>query len=120
MKMLILAGLAGALAASATVAAAQPGDSCLRTHNLRNHTIGDDHTLYFDYNGREVYRVTTSNNCLAAATSSDPLVLADRSQGMMCRPLDWDISVRGTKCIVTGMSKLSPQEVAALPKGKRP
>ena len=124
MKTLILAGLAGALLATATAAAARDShpdaDHCLRTQWLRNHTIGDDHTLYFDYNGRDVYRLTASNNCLAAATSSDPLVMQDRSQGMMCRPIDWDISVRGTRCIITSMTKLSPAEVAALPKGKRP
>jgi hypothetical protein len=117
-KTLILAAVGLALAAGS--ATAQPGGTCLRTQNLRNHTIGDDHTLYFDYNGREVYRLTTSNNCLAAATSSDPIVLKDMSQGMMCKPIDWDLSVRGSRCIVTGMSKLTPQEVAALPKGKRP
>ncbi|MBS0361322.1 MAG: hypothetical protein JSR98_08070, partial [Proteobacteria bacterium] len=83
------------------------------------HTVGDDHTLYFDYNGKAVYRVTSSSNCAAAATSSDPIVLKDR-QGMLCAPIDWDISIRGAKCIVTGVTKLSPAEVAALPKGKRP
>lgn len=123
MKTLILAGAAGLLltTAVATAAAAQgAGQQCLRTQSLRNHTVGDDHTLYFDYNGRDVYRVTSSSNCAAAATSSDPIVLRDRGQGMLCAPIDWDISVRGTHCIVTGVSKLSPAEVAALPKGKRP
>lgn len=121
-KTYILAGLAGALLATANAAAAaeNSGGECLRTQYLRNHTIGDDHTLYFDYNGRDVYRLTTSNNCLAASTSSDAIVLHDRSQGMMCKPIDWDISVRGTRCIITGMSKLSAAEIAALPKGKRP
>lgn len=122
MKTLILAGAAGLILAAATAAAAHPDhpDHCVRTEWLRNHTVADDHTLYFDYNGREVYRVTTNNNCLAATTSSDPIVLRDRSQGMLCHPIDWDIAVHGTRCIVTGVSKLSPDEVAAIPKGKRP
>ncbi|MBS0334097.1 MAG: hypothetical protein JSS35_15115 [Proteobacteria bacterium] len=121
MKTLILAG-ALALIATATAAGAAPaaGQQCLRTQWLRNHTVGDDHTLYFDYNGRDVYRVTSSSNCAAAATSSDPIVLKDRGQGMLCSPIDWDVSIRGSHCIITGVTKLTPAEVAALPNGKRP
>ena len=127
MKHLILAGAAGLILTTAAGAAiaGDPanhggGNQCLRTQWLRNHTVGDDHTLYFDYNGQSVYRVTSSSNCASAATSSDTIVLKDRGQGMLCSPIDWDISIRGSKCIVTGVSKLSPAEVAALPKGKRP
>ncbi len=122
MKRLVLAGLTvTAVLGGAMSASAQSGDGqCVRTQFLRNHTIGDDHTLYFDYNGRDVVKLTTSGACLAAATSSDPLVLKDRSGGQICKPIDWDIRVRGTPCIITGMSKLTPAEVAALPKGKRP
>jgi hypothetical protein len=122
MKRLVLAGLTvAAVLGSALSASAQSKDGqCVRTQFLRNHTIGDGHTLYFDYDGRGVVKLTTGGNCLAAATSSDPLVLKDRSAGQLCRPIDWDIRVRGTPCIITGMSKLTPAEVAALPKGKRP
>lgn len=123
MMRFILAGCAGLVLATASgaTAAPHPGGDCLRSQNLRNHTIGGDHTLYFDYNGRATYEVTTSNNCTVAATSSDPVVFHDTAtQGMMCRPIDWDISVRGVRCIVSGVRKLSPAEAAALPKGKRP
>lgn len=122
MRRSILAGVAIAILAGAGAAAAQgAGQSCVRSQWLRNHTIGDDHTLYFDYNGRSVYQVTTSNNCTLGATSSDAIVFHDTaSQGLLCKPIDWDISVRGSRCIVTGVRKLSPEEAAALPKGKRP
>lgn len=123
MKRLVLAGLAMASALGATAYAAQAfaaDESCLRPEWLRNHTVGDDHTLYFDYNGAAVYRLTTSNNCLAAAVSSDTIVMRNRSQGMICKPIDWDVSVRGDRCIVTSVTKLTPEEVKALPKGKRP
>jgi hypothetical protein len=62
-----------------------------------------------------------SNNCLAAATSSDPIILRDRAgMGQICRPLDLDVGVRGTRCIVKNLTKLTPAEVAALPKKLRP
>ena len=126
MKLLPLAGLAGAVtsmaAATAFSAAAQPSkDSCFWTRDLHNHTVGDAHTLYFDVGGRSVYRVTTSDNCLAGATSSDLIVLRDRaSTGRICNALDVDISVHGARCIVSGLSKLTDEEKAALPRRVRP
>jgi hypothetical protein len=127
MTRLILAGLAALAAATALTASAQPapapalGGKCIYTRDLRNHTVGDDHTLYFDVGGRDVYRVTTSDACLAGATSSDPIVLRDRaSTGRICDKLDWDISVHGARCIVSGMSRLTPEEVKALPRHVKP
>jgi hypothetical protein len=122
MKRLVLAGVTVATVLGVAMSAnAQSGDGqCVRTQFLRNHTVGDNHTLYFDYDGRDVVKLTTSGNCLAAVTSSDPIVLKDRSAGQICKPIDWDIRVRGIPCMVTGMTKLTPAEVAALPKGKRP
>ncbi|HEX2817884.1 MAG TPA: hypothetical protein VHN39_15940 [Phenylobacterium sp.] len=129
MTRLVLVSLAALAAASAFSASAQPAATqssssaakCFFTRDLRNHTVGDDHTLYFDVGGRSVYRVTTSDNCLAGATSSDPIVLRDRaSTGQICNALDWDISVHGARCIVSGMSVLTPEEKAALPRRVRP
>jgi hypothetical protein len=122
MKRFVLAGLATALAFGAAASAfqASAADSCLRPEWLRNHTVGDDHTLYFDYNGTAVYRLTMSDNCLAALTSSDPIVLRNHGQGLICKPIEWDVSARGAHCIVSSVTQLTPAEVAALPKGKRP
>jgi hypothetical protein len=123
MTRLVLVSLAALAAATAFGAAAQPAakDSCIWTRDLRNHTVGDAHTLYFDVGGRSVYRVTTSDSCLAGATSSDPIVLRDRaSTGRLCDKLDWDISVRGARCIVSGVNRLTPEEANALPKHVKP
>jgi hypothetical protein len=123
MKLIALASLAALATATAFAAAAHPDakDSCIWTRDLRNHTVGDAHTLYFDVGGRDVYRVTTSDACLAGATSSDPIVMRDRaSTGRICDKLDWDISVHGAHCIVSGMSRLTPAEAAALPKHVKP
>ena len=119
---LALIGAACALAA-ALPASAQPKseNSCFWTRDLRNHTVGGEHILYFDVGGRSVYRVDTSDSCLAAATSSDPIVLVDRAgNGQVCNKLDLDISVRGAHCIVSGLTKLTPAEAAALPKKMKP
>ena len=120
MKLLVLAALAASLAAG-SAAAQQHGGKCFWTRDLRNHTVGDAHTLYFDVNGRSVYKVVTSNDCLAGATSSDPLVMLDRaSTGQICNKMDLDIGVRDARCIVSSIAKLTPEEIAALPKHIRP
>jgi hypothetical protein len=125
MRSLVLAALAGsALAIGVGLAAtAKPAseDSCFLTRDLRGHTIGTDgHTLYFGVNGRNTYQVTTSNACLAMVTGSDALVLRDLGLGKICRPLDMDISVRGTRCFVSKLTKLTPQEASSLPKKLQP
>jgi hypothetical protein len=115
--------IAGALAASAAVPAAaqpKPQNHCILTRDLRNHTIAGDHTLYFDVGGREIYRVE-ANGCLAGITSTDPIVLRDRaSTGRICSKMDLDITVRGANCIVSSMTKLTPEEAAALPRRVHP
>jgi hypothetical protein len=123
---LCLVAAAGAVALALPVQAAQAakagGDNtCFRSHDIRNHTVGDSHTLYFDVDGRWVYRATVSNNCLAAAVSSDPIVLRQvGGSGYVCKKIDLDVSVRGTRCIVDTLTRLTPEEAAALPKKIRP
>jgi hypothetical protein len=97
---------------------------CFYRRDVRNHTVGDAHTLYFDVAGREVWRVQMSNPCLASAVSSDPLIIRNDTGGQsVCRPIDLDITVSAggpLKCIVSSIQRLSPAEVAALPKRTRP
>jgi len=85
------------------------------------HTVGDDgHTLYFDVNGRSIYRVETTDNCLTAVTRSDPIVLRDRGLGKICHPLDLELRVRGNRCIIGKLTRLTPAEASALPKRLQP
>jgi hypothetical protein len=119
---LAMISAAGAVAL-ALPALAQPKSamSCFLTRDIRNHTVGDDKTMYIDVGGRSVYRVAMSSNCLAGSTSSDPYVLKDTTgSGRICNKLDFDVSVRGNRCIVDSITKLTPQEAAALPKHVRP
>lgn len=128
MQRLVLAAFAAAAlsaggAMSATDAQGQPAakDQCLLTHLLQGHTVGTDgHTAYFGANGTDVYRVVTSNDCLVHATASDPIILRDRGLGKICHPLDLELTVRGSRCIISSFTKLAPQEISALPKRLQP
>jgi len=118
-----LIGAAGAavLALPAQAAQATHDEPCFLTRDIRNHTVGNDHTLYFDVGGRSVWRADMTNNCMAGAVSSDPIILRERAgMGRICRKLDLDVGIRGTRCIVGSLTKLTPEEVAALPKKLRP
>jgi hypothetical protein len=122
------AGPAGQSAAAApgvdTAARAPTTDTCFKRRDVHNHTVGGPKTLYLDVSGSGVYRIEMSNSCLAAATSSDPLIFNNQTGAQsVCKPMDLDITVAAagpSKCIVSSISKLSPAEVAALPKKMRP
>jgi hypothetical protein len=123
MKLLVLAATAALAGASAFGAMAGPAsqDSCFLTRDLRGHTVGTDgHTLYLGVNGVDTYQVTTSDNCLAHATGSDPIGIHDRGLGKICNPLDLELSARGGRCIIAKLTKLTPAEASALPKRLQP
>ena len=108
---------------AAAAPASEPGDmpGCFLTRDIRNHTVGDDRTMFIDVGGRSVYRIAMSNNCLAGSTSTDPYVLRDRAgMGRFCHKIDFDVRVRGSGCIIDSVTKLTPAETAALAKRDRP
>ena len=102
-----------------------PSGQCLRSRDIRNHTIADRNTLLIKGGDKQTYRVTMADGCLAGANESDPIITrnppgADR----ICKPIDMDIGIaRGgfeTRCIVDSIVRLSPEQVAMLPKKLRP
>jgi hypothetical protein len=102
-----------------------PTGQCIRSHEIRNHTIVDNRTMLIDVNGQATYRVTVSGGCLNGAVSSDPIVTrSPPGSSLICKPIQMDLGVsKGgftSQCIVDSIVKLSPAEVASLPKRLRP
>ncbi len=125
MRHLALYALAGSVLTlgAAVGASAQPAsqDPCFLTRNLRGHTVGTDgNTLYFNVDGRDTYKVTTTNSCLAHATASDTLLVRDRGLGKICHPMDLEVIVRGNHCIIGKLTRMTPEEASALPKKLQP
>jgi hypothetical protein len=132
-KLLILAGVAGAAAAlgAAFGAAAQPHaqtaasasaapHSCFLMRNLRNHIVADPTTVYLDVDGTDIYRVKTDKACLAGAISTEPMAIQSFGSGQICTRQDLEIVVRGNHCVIDSVSKMTPAEVAAIPPRLRP
>lgn len=102
-----------------------PAGQCIRSSEIRNHTVGDRNTLLIDVQGKGAYRVTMKGACLAGATSSDPIVTrSPPGAPLICKPIDMDVAISiggfATPCIVDSIVKMSPEEVAALPKKLKP
>ena len=102
-----------------------PSGQCIRTHDIRNHSVVDNKTMLIDYNGRATYRLTMKGSCLAGAGSTDPIVTRNPpGRHLACMPIDFDITVSKngfpSPCIVESVVKLTPEELAAVPGRLKP
>jgi hypothetical protein len=121
---------ASVLAASAAAAPAQAQGTpkagvpsqCFALRDIRSFAGQDDYTVNLRIGGRDVYQLKTIINCpdigggagLSYRSSSD----------IVCDSLDLTLVTRTTRgpreCAVKSIRKLSPPEIAALPKRARP
>ena len=121
--------LAGAMIAAATmslgaVALAQPGQSCFFITQMNGWNAPDDHTIYLNVSGGKIYRLDLAGACPQLHYPGASLV-THNNESSICSPLDWDLRVRdsggfATPCIVKGMTQLTPDQAAALPRSVRP
>ena len=129
-RLVLAAALTAALAAPAfaqePAKPAAASSQCFRMSQIDNHTKGDDQTLYLSVRHRDVYRLSMSGNCLAGASSNDALVMQPTAGvDLICRPLDLDLKVRTSPgmlspCIIKDITKLTPEQAAALPPRVKP
>ena len=122
----LTAALAGPALAQEPAKPAAASGQCFRMSQIDNHTKGDDQTLYLSVRHRDVYRLSMSGNCLAGASSNDALVMQPTAGvDLICRPLDLDLKVRTSPgmlspCIIKDITKLTPEQAAALPPRVKP
>ena len=127
-RLFLTAALAAAFASPALAQepAKPAASSCFRMSQIDNHTKGDAQTLYLSVRHRDVYRLGMAGNCLAGASSNDALVMEPTAGvDLICRPLDLDLKVRTSPgmlspCIIKDITKLTPEQAAALPPKVKP
>ncbi len=137
MKILAPAALATALAVAAAIGASaqpppggapppKPRPACFWTNRIENFAAVDEQNLYLRVGNHDVYRAKLFSTCLDIDWVHH-LALVSRGSSLICEGpnLDVDVVVRGVgvgrqRCPVTDIRKLTPDEVAALPKGARP
>lgn len=127
-RLLPLLLAAAALTAGASQALAQdpaPGRQCFRVSQMDGHRVSDPKTLYVGVRNRDVYRIDMHGACLMGADFGDPLVIETTGgSDLVCRPMDLDLKVAGTiglsPCIVKSITKLTPPQIASLPRKLKP
>lgn len=136
LKKFVQAGLAGALAtagvAAGPAAAAQgPADGsrarqdCFYSSQWRGWRAPSKNVLYLGVNNRDVYKVELSVGSSRLKWGDSHLISIVRGSNLICGPLDLDLKVSDSSGFATGLIaksivKLTPAQVAEIPKKYRP
>jgi len=127
---LAIAGGLGASAASAaqgdvTTKPVKPARQCFYLSDWRGWTAPDKDTLYMKVRGRDVYRVDLSWGSNQLTWPGTHLVSIVRGSDSICNPLDLDLRVSdgmgfSTPIRAKTITKLTPEQVKAIPKKYQP
>ena len=117
----------GALVATPLAKAESPkADSarqCFYERNINNFTVPGNRLVYIRVGVADIYRLDLMTDCPEITFRQD-LGFSRSASGNICAPVDMQIQFRqnGVRriCQVSDLRKLSPDEVAALPKRDRP
>jgi hypothetical protein len=87
----------------------------------------DSRSIYLRVGVREVFRLDLAQACSNLQSPDARLITKIRGSDWICSPLDLDLRVSegsaagfAEPCIVKSMARLTPDQVAALPKRLRP
>jgi len=124
----VLLGAAGSALAdspAASPAAPKPARSCFSLSDWQGWSAPDRNTLYLKVRHRDVYRVDLSHGTSQLTSPGVHLVSVTRGIDSVCRPIDLDLRVSdgmgfAMPIMAKTITKLTPEEVAALPKRDRP
>ena len=127
----LLVGLV-ALASSGVSAAADPepaepakapARSCFSANNVSNFSAPDDQTVYLRVGVRDVYRLDLFSRCTDIDWNHG-IAIVSRGGSSICSGMDATIVTKGPigpqRCEVRTVTKLSPEEIAALPPKQKP
>jgi hypothetical protein len=103
-------------------------NQCFPISEFENWRAPDDKTMYLRVNLNEYYRIDMSGECPELTYPDAHLITVWRGSSEVCGPLDWDLKVAdgigpgsfAVPCIVKAQTRLSPAEVAAIPKKFKP
>ncbi len=102
-------------------AAAKPQNQCFYSRNINGFNAPDDRTLYIRVGVNEIYRLDLMNDCTGLTFRQD-IALNDEPGGdaFICSPIQATVTYREAgireRCPVTAMHRLTPAEIAAVPK----
>lgn len=122
---LLITGAAGVVQAQpAKKAVSSTRTDCFFNRQVQSYTAAnDDKTLYVRA-GKNTYRLETFGRCLDLSSALN-IGLDSHPSSSICSALDVTIVVPSSsmgpqRCAVRTLVKLTPEQIAALPKGDRP
>jgi len=121
---LVAAGVFALGLAGPAAHAQDRGEQCFFQHSIENFIPTDDEkTIYLRITGGAVYRIDLASQCPGLAFR-DKIELNQFGNGNICSALDLDLKLRegrvAVPCILSGLHRLTPVELAAVPKKYRP
>jgi hypothetical protein len=103
--------------------AAKPARACFFNRDVRGFAAPDDKTLYLRVRSKDIYRLDLKGRCPDLDWETQ-IGLDSRGSSSICAPIDVQVRVRGpigvTRCPVSEITRLTPEEAAALPRKSRP
>jgi hypothetical protein len=115
--------------ATAQPTAAHPRSNCFRLSQVQSTRSGGEQTIYVRANVNEFYRIDLAHRCVSLADPTSHLVLTPTpGQDVICGPLDLDLKVSDSgrafraleSCFIKSITRLTPEEAAAIPKRSKP
>jgi hypothetical protein len=102
-----------------------PPRSCFWSREVTGFSAPDDHTVYLRVGVRDVYRLDLMGACLNVDWTQGVALKTRAGADYICDGLDLELIVPDRPmgpqhCAVSNLRKLTPAEVAALPKKARP
>ena len=122
----LLAAAAPALADSAAKdAAPRPARTCFSLSDWSGWSAPNKDTLYLKVRNRDVYRVDLSHGTSQLTSPGVHLVSIVRGSDQICAPIDLDLRVSDSMgfampIMAKSITRLTTEEIAALPKRDRP
>jgi hypothetical protein len=119
-RILIAAAAALSLAGAAHAATTNTTGNCFLTNDWQSWRGGDPNTIYLRVHVHDFYRLDLSSGSNMVTDPSNHLISQVRGSPWICGPLDLDLKISDghitEPIIVKAITKLTPDEVAAIPK----
>ena len=123
-RPIAFAVLGGALAV-AMAAHAQPNQNCFRMSQLQSTRADGQQRIYARVGVNDYYRIDLAFKCSSLPYASNGLVMEPAGgKDLICTSLDLDLKVNDhgalESCPIKSITRLTPAEVAAIPKKAKP
>ncbi len=120
------AAVAAAMAAAAPASAeTKPNSSCFQLNQLQSTRPDGDMKIYARVGVNTFYRIDLAHRCTSLPYAWNHLVITPTGgTNLICGPLDFDLKVNDNgmlePCFVKSITRLTPEEAAAIPKKAKP